>query len=82
MNPGRRFLLVLIRGYQRLISFDHGILRFFYPDGFCRFRPTCSEYGRLALERFGLIRGGFLATKRICRCHPWSSGGIDEVPLK
>lgn len=77
--PQRLFLLT-IRLYQKTLSFDHGIFRFLFPEGYCRFFPTCSEYGYQAIERFGLVRGGFLATNRIIRCHPWSKGGIDEVP--
>lgn len=46
----------------------------------CKFYPTCSTYAVTAVERFGIIKGGWLAVKRICRCHPWSLGGIDKVP--
>jgi len=48
--------------------------------GSCKFQPTCSEYAISALEKYGLLSGGWLAFKRILRCHPLSSGGID--PLK
>lgn len=46
----------------------------------CRFYPTCSHYSMTAVERFGAIRGSWLAIKRISRCHPFNPGGIDEVP--
>lgn len=72
--------LVVIRVYQLLVSFDHGLLKFFYPNGYCRYYPTCSEYGYQAIERFGVIKGTFLAMKRVLSCHPWAAGGIDEVP--
>lgn len=46
----------------------------------CRFYPTCSQYALTAVEKYGPIRGGWLAVKRIFKCHPFHSGGIDEVP--
>jgi putative membrane protein insertion efficiency factor len=46
----------------------------------CRFQPTCSAYALEALEKHGGIKGGYLATNRICRCHPWGGSGIDNVP--
>lgn len=48
--------------------------------GVCRFTPTCSRYAQEALRRHGLVRGGWMAIKRICRCHPWHPGGPDPVP--
>jgi putative membrane protein insertion efficiency factor len=46
----------------------------------CRFQPTCSQYALTAIKRFGLVKGGAMATKRICSCHPWHIGGYDPVP--
>ena len=46
----------------------------------CRFTPTCSEYAIEAIEKFGVIRGGVLASWRLLRCNPWSKGGYDPVP--
>lgn len=46
----------------------------------CRFTPTCSQYAITSLERYGAIRGGWLALRRIVRCHPWNPGGYDPVP--
>ena len=71
--------LVTIRLYQKTLSFDHGVFRRLYPDGYCRFHPSCSEYGYQAIEKHGLIKGGWMATKRILKCNPFSKGGIDEV---
>jgi putative membrane protein insertion efficiency factor len=69
----------LIKVYQVTLSRDHGWNKARYPYGFCRFSPTCSEYSHQAIGRYGVIRGGYLAIRRIIRCHPWSSGGYDPV---
>jgi uncharacterized protein len=71
-RPGARLALALIRGYQRFLS------PFLGPS--CRFHPTCSAYAVTAIERHGLVRGGWLALRRIGRCHPFSAGGHDPVP--
>jgi len=49
-------------------------------SGACKFHPTCSEYAREAFQRHGLRRGLWLSIKRLSRCHPFGSGGIDPVP--
>ena len=46
----------------------------------CRFYPTCSEYAIEAVQRHGAVRGGWLAAKRVGRCHPFNPGGYDPVP--
>lgn len=46
----------------------------------CRFVPSCSEYAVEAIQRYGALRGSWLATKRVSRCHPWCDGGHDPVP--
>jgi uncharacterized protein len=48
--------------------------------GACRFHPTCSEYAELAVSRHGLLRGGWMALRRIARCQPFCKGGFDPVP--
>ena len=65
-------LLVLIDGYRLLLS------PFFGTQ--CRFYPTCSAYAREAIAVHGPLRGSWLAVKRISKCHPWHSGGVDPVP--
>jgi putative membrane protein insertion efficiency factor len=61
-----------IRGYQLLIS---PVL-----PGTCRYEPSCSQYGLEAVSRFGALKGGWLALKRLGRCHPWGGWGYDPVP--
>ncbi len=63
----------MIRGYQLLIV---PVL----PAGGCRFHPNCSAYAMDAVESHGAVRGGWLALKRIVRCHPWGRAGLDPVP--
>ncbi|WJW75505.1 membrane protein insertion efficiency factor YidD [Thiohalobacter sp. IOR34] len=70
----RNLLIALIRAYRFLLSPWLGQS--------CRFHPTCSCYAITAIERFGALRGGWLAARRIGRCHPWHAGGIDPVPDK
>lgn len=66
--------LIPIRFYQRFISP-------LTPPS-CRFTPTCSEYAATALQRHGIVKGGFLAIRRLLRCHPWGGHGYDPVPEK
>jgi putative membrane protein insertion efficiency factor len=72
MNPAQRLLIGLIRGYQLLISPFIG--------NQCRFTPTCSHYAREAVEKYGAIKGSWMAMRRVSRCHPWHRGGHDPVP--
>lgn len=76
----RKIPLVLIKIYQKTVSLDHGILSKFFPTRVCRFHPSCSHYTYQAIERFGIIKGIYLGTKRISRCHPWNDGGYDPLP--
>jgi putative membrane protein insertion efficiency factor len=70
----------LVRLYQKTLSLDHGPLRFLFPNGLCRYYPSCSEYAAQALKKHGLWKGGALALKRLARCHPWARHGHDPVP--
>ena len=72
-------LIGLIQLYQRTFSLDHGPLRFLRPFGQCKFHPTCSMYAIEAIQKYGSVKGSWMAMKRIGRCHPWAAGGVDEV---
>lgn len=72
-------VLKIIKLYQKTLSPDHGPPAFLYSEGFCRFKPTCSEYTYQAIKKYGLIKGGLMGLWRILRCHPWSKGGYDPV---
>ncbi|MCE2755772.1 MAG: membrane protein insertion efficiency factor YidD [Ignavibacteriae bacterium] len=65
-------LLLLLRFYRKAISP--------YLGNNCRFHPTCSVYAMQAIEKYGAMKGLWLAIKRIGKCHPLHPGGIDEVP--
>ena len=65
-------LVFLVRCYQRWLS------PMLPPS--CRYYPSCSAYAVTALQRFGPLRGSWLAARRLARCHPWAAGGVDHVP--
>jgi putative membrane protein insertion efficiency factor len=69
---GVRVALWLLRAYKVLISP--------YFTGSCRFLPSCSEYAAIAVHRHGVLRGSWLAARRLMRCHPLCSAGHDPVP--
>ncbi|MCC6302158.1 MAG: membrane protein insertion efficiency factor YidD [Gammaproteobacteria bacterium] len=68
----RTLLTLAIRAYRYGISP--------YLGAHCRFEPSCSRYAEIAIARFGVLRGGRMALRRLSRCHPWHAGGIDPVP--
>ena len=67
-------ILGVLRFYQRFISPALG--------NNCRFYPSCSSYAIKAYDNFGVVRGTWLVIKRLSKCHPFNSGGLDEVPEK
>lgn len=67
----KKFLLFLIKIYQSISK---------YTPAVCRFYPTCSEYMRQAIIKYGVLKGGWLGIKRLCKCHPFHPGGNDPVP--
>lgn len=75
----RLIVIWLIKIYQKTLSFNYGWPKIFFPNGHCRFRPSCSQYSLEAIDRYGVVRGGFMATWRVLRCNPWNKGGFDPV---
>jgi hypothetical protein len=67
----KKFILFIISIYQKFSRLTPSV---------CRFYPTCSEYTKQAILKYGLIKGGWLGIKRISRCHPGNEGGYDPVP--
>ena len=72
-NLARLPFLALIRLYQ--LTFSKML-----PADTCRYYPSCSHYGYQAIYRYGILKGGFLASSRILRCNPFSKGGYDPIP--
>lgn len=68
----RRLLIQLISCYKLLLSPFLG--------NNCRFHPTCSTYAQEAIAEYGVIKGSYLAIRRLGKCHPWHEGGFDPVP--
>jgi len=73
----RRTAIFLIEMYQLFFSPDQGIFRRRAP--ICRFYPTCSEYAKQAIDKYGLLIGLFKGMKRIGHCHPFNAGGHDPL---
>lgn len=70
----RNGVILLLRLYRALISPLYGDV--------CRYYPSCSAYGLVAVQEHGVVAGGWLTAKRLARCHPWAEGGIDDVPVR
>ena len=68
----RNICVVILRAYRAVISPLYGDV--------CRYYPSCSHYALQAIQQHGVIRGVFMGSWRIARCHPWAAGGVDDVP--
>jgi putative membrane protein insertion efficiency factor len=77
-SPLQHILIFAVRLYRWTLSPAKTFL--FGSHAECRFEPSCSVYALQALKLHGAVRGGWLAAKRICRCHPWGDCGHDPVP--
>jgi uncharacterized protein len=81
----RNAIALLITGYQRTLSPDHGPLKGLHPYGYCRHSPTCSQYAKEVIHARGALIGGFKAVRRVLSCHPWaklSDAKIREIAQK
>ncbi|HAS84460.1 MAG TPA: membrane protein insertion efficiency factor YidD [Candidatus Yonathbacteria bacterium] len=74
----RNFIVFLINFYQKFLSLDTGIFSF-KKGTTCVFYPTCSEYTKEAVLKYGVFKGIFLGFRRILRCHPWQKEHIDPL---
>jgi uncharacterized protein len=70
----RNLCVVVLRAYRAAISPLYGDV--------CRYYPSCSAYALGVIQQHGVIRGSWLGTLRILRCHPWARGGVDDVPVR
>lgn len=68
----RNCCVLILRAYRAVISPLYGDV--------CRYYPSCSSYALQAIQRHGMVRGIWLGSRRIARCHPWAAGGVDDVP--
>ncbi|MBX4215533.1 membrane protein insertion efficiency factor YidD [Candidatus Parcubacteria bacterium] len=76
----KTFIIMLIRAYQRILSPDTGVMRYFSGGRpACMFYPTCSSYALEAIERHGVFAGSSMAVARVARCHPWQVPSLDPV---
>lgn len=82
INMVRKLLIFIITVYQKTLSLDHGLPHKYFGTNVCRFHPTCSDYAKEALKKHGVLKGVFLSSRRVLRCHPWNDGGHDPVPEK
>lgn len=78
MNFPRKTVIFFIHIYQKLFSPDTGVFAF-RPGTTCVFYPTCSEYTKQAVYKYGVLKGVWLGLRRILRCHPWQKKHIDPL---
>lgn len=76
----KKFILSIITLYQKIFSPDTGLLKKagVVRGGVCAFYPTCSEYSKKVIGKYGILKGGLRSIKRITRCHPWQEDHFDD----
>ena len=72
----KKLIVFIIEVYQKTISPDHGILKW---RNVCVFYPTCSEYTKKAVIKYGAVKGVWMGIRRVFRCHPWQKERIDDI---
>ncbi len=75
----KTLIIFIIRLYQKTLSPDHGWFKARYPYGFCRFYPSCSEYGIETVQKFGAATGLLKTFLRVLRCNPWAQPRVDHT---
>lgn len=73
-------IVFLIKVYQMTLSPDHGWLKSWYPYGYCKYYPSCSEYTKQAVVKHGSLKGVRLGVVRVLKCNPWTESKVDIVP--
>ena len=74
----RNVIIVFLSLYQKILSPDHSFwAKAVHLGGYCKYHPTCSQYTKEALEKYGFWQGLFKGGYRVLRCNPWSEGGVD-----
>ncbi|MBP7670926.1 membrane protein insertion efficiency factor YidD [Candidatus Gracilibacteria bacterium] len=81
LDKTRTIISKLIKLYQKTLSPDHGWFKGFFPNGYCKYYPSCSQYARESFEKDGVVKGFLKTVWRVLRCNPWSKGGVDEPGL-
>jgi len=79
-NLPKNTVIGLILSYQAALSPDHSWLKARYPHGYCRFYPSCSQYAKESVERFGVFKGLGLGLIRLSKCRPWAEPKVDPAP--
>jgi len=75
----KKIAVVIISFYQKTLSPDHGLFSVNHPYGYCKYYPSCSEYAKQSIDKYGLVRGLLAGLYRVLRCNPFSKGGYDPV---
>lgn len=79
LNTPAFVVVGVINLYQKTLSPDHGLFKARFPYGYCRHFPSCSEYSKQAITKYGLLKGGWMATGRVLRCNPFSKPSVDTI---